>query len=87
MVDSRNAIIPWSGLLQNSMPMNRSALFGARDLVTYIHGDGITPVSFDGWTGKLPVNKDRASVYSIGGDVATSDVEVVRRALAACSDN
>lgn len=68
------------------MPMNRSALFGASDLITDVHGDGITPIGFNRWTRKLPVDKDDTSVDSIRGFVATRDIEIVRRAPAAYSD-
>lgn len=86
LIDSRNAIVPRSSLLQKSMPMYRSAVFGARDFVTYIHGDSIAPIGFNHWTRELIVDKNDTSIYSIGRDKATSDVEVVRWALAACRD-
>ena len=66
------------------MPVKRSSIFGARDFVTYVDGDSVTPVRFNGWTGKLPVHQDNAPVYAIGRFEATSDVEVVCGTLAAC---
>lgn len=84
MVNSRNAIVPRSGLLQKPMPVERSTFFRARDLVTYVDGNGITPISFDSWTGECTVNKQGASIHSIGRDNTTGDVEIVRGTLAAC---
>ena len=86
LIDSRNTIVPRSSLLQKSMPMYRSTFFGACDFVTYVHGDRVAPVGFNHWTREFAVDKNDASVYSIGGYEATSDVEVVRGALAACRD-
>lgn len=66
LVNGRNAIVPRSSLLQKPMPVKRSTFFRARDFVTYVDGDGITPVSFDSWTWECTVNKQGASIHSIG---------------------
>ena len=86
LFNCRNAVVPWSTLLQNTMPMQSSAIFRARDFVTYVDGDSVAPISFNGWTRELPVYQKDAPVYSIGRFEATSDVEIVCGTLAACRD-
>ena len=66
--------------------MERGAFFRAGDLITYVDSDSITPVGFNGWTGKCAVDKKRASIHSIRRDDATGDVEIVCGTLAACND-
>ncbi len=66
------------------MPMYRSAVFGACDFVTDVHGNSIAPISFDRWTRECPIDKSDISRYSIRRDLATSDVEIVRGTLTAC---
>lgn len=84
LVNSRNAIVPRSSLLQKPVPVERSTILGARDVITYVDGDGITPIGFDSWTGECTVNKQGASIHSIGRDNTTGDIEIVRGTLAAC---
>ncbi len=86
LVDSRHAIVPRRSLLEDSMPMKGSALLRARDFVTYIHGDNIAPISFNGWSRECPVDKESRFIHSIGRDVATGDIEIVRGTLTACKD-
>ena len=86
LIDSRNAIVPRTALLQKPMPMKRSAFFRARNLVTNIDGDSVAPIGFDGWTGEGTVDKQSASIHSIRRDYTTGDIEVVCGTLAACKD-
>ena len=86
LINSRNAIVPRSALLQKPMPMERSTFFGARNLVTNINGDSIAPIGFDGWTGECTVDKQSASIHSIRRDYTTGDIEVVCGTIASCRD-
>ena len=63
------------------MPMEGCAFFRTGNFVAYVDSDSIAPISFNGWTWELPVDKDNASVHSIRRDIATSDIEVVRGTL------
>ena len=64
--------------------MEGCAFFRTGNFVTYVDSDGITPISFNGWSWECTVDKDNASVHSIRRDVATSDIEVVRGTLVSC---
>ena len=64
--------------------MERSAFFRARDFITDVDSDSITPIGFDSWTGECAVNQKSASIHSIRRDDATGDIEIVRGSLAAC---
>ena len=86
LINSRNAIVPRSSLLQKPVPVKCSTFFGTRDLVTNIDGDSIAPIGFDGWTGECTVDEQSASIYSIWGDYTTGDIEVVRGTIATCED-
>ena len=86
LINSRNAIVPRSSLLQKPMPMKRSTFFGARDLVTNVDGDSIAPIGFDGRTGECTIDKQSASIHSIRRNYTTGDIEVVRGTIATCKD-
>ena len=58
--------------------MQCSTLFRAHDVVAHVHGDGITPISFDQRTRECSINKKSTFINSIGSNSASGDVEVVR---------
>ena len=86
LINSRNAIVPRRSLLQDSVPMHGSPVLGARDFITYVHGDRIAPISFNSRARELIVDKDGASADSIRSDSTTSDVEIVCWTPTTCSD-
>ena len=56
LLHGRHAVFPRRVRLQQAVPMQRGAFFGAGDFVVHGYGYGVAPVRFDGWTGELSVD-------------------------------
>ena len=77
LLHSRNTIVPWGQLLEESMPMNGSAFLRTDDVIADIDGESITPIRFKSWSWESSIDEQGAPIDSIGSDETTGDVEVI----------
>ena len=63
--------------MRDAMPVNSRSLSWASDSVVDADFDPISPVGFDGRTGKLSIDDNTALVVAIRGKPLTCDSEVV----------
>ena len=59
------------------MPVQGSAFFRPDEIVVHVHGYRVSPVGFDGRTGKLAVDQEHFFLIAVGRYGAPCDVEVV----------
>lgn len=77
LLHSRHAVIPWTVLLKDTMPMERGPFLWASDLVVQSHLDGISPICLNHRSWKLAIDQDHTLLISIWSDQATLDSEIV----------
>lgn len=77
MADSRNTIFPLSALLQLPMPMKRSSLFRAVDVVVNGDCDHIAPIGFNLRRRVLTVDENDIAKDAVGRDPRARNGKVV----------
>ena len=77
LLHTGNTVIPRCLLLQHSVPVESSSLFGSRNLVVDRHLNHITPIRLNLRTRKLAVDEDHILKISVWCDLSTGDSEVI----------
>ena len=79
LLNGWDAIEPWRSLLQYPVPMQGGAFFRPGDVIAHVNRNGVSPVGLNGWSRKSSIDEKSTFIDSIGGNSASSNVEIVSR--------
>lgn len=77
MLNRGNAVIPRRQLLQESVPVERSAFLRANDVVADIYGNDVSPIDLNRRGGKSSIDEQSTPVDTVRRNEATGDVEII----------